>query len=294
MRSKSIIHVGLAAVATMLTVQAANAQTWYSAVAPANYSTGFWNNRSSDNASSTDVCNIGAVLMGNASNSNCNAEVPAGLLPLSSAQQLTGGPGVRGAYLAATGSSGNSTTGWLMNAGEYRFDLYGKMTGACQSLSCSNPRFGYFTFDSFGARVLTEIVTSIPGSVTFNTSSAWGFWIGATRPQPGPGLLAAYFSDKMTCNVSLTLTGCGTASASQQQFALFTGTVGSAPSLAGNVIQAPLLSRYWIGMEDVAGGSDYDYNDVVGSFTSLPEPASFALFGTGLLGVFAVGRRRRK
>jgi hypothetical protein len=51
-------------------------------------------------------------------------------------------------------------------------------------------------------------------------------------------------------------------------------------------------------MEDLPNGqSDFDYNDDTYVFTNIaaaptPEPSSFALFGTGLLGVAGVLRRK--
>jgi hypothetical protein len=68
----------------------------------------------------------------------------------------------------------------------------------------------------------------------------------------------------------------------------FNGTIGS----FGNIIGT------YVGMEDLPNGqSDFDYNDDTYVFTNVataptPEPSTFALLGTGLLG--AAGALRRK
>jgi PEP-CTERM motif len=68
----------------------------------------------------------------------------------------------------------------------------------------------------------------------------------------------------------------------------FNGTIGSFGTIVGT----------YVGMEDLpAGQSDFDYNDDTFVFTNVaaaptPEPSTFALLGTGLLG--AAGALRRK
>ncbi len=79
-------------------------------------------------------------------------------------------------------------------------------------------------------------------------------------------------------------------------------TAYTAGSIAG--LPAGLTGTY-VGMEDLAvtglnplSGSDLDYNDDTFVFTDIatasptPEPASFVLFGTGLLGAAGVLRRK--
>jgi hypothetical protein len=73
----------------------------------------------------------------------------------------------------------------------------------------------------------------------------------------------------------------------------FDGTIGSFGTIVGT----------YVGMEDLpAGASDFDYNDDTFVFTDVsvnrqntdptPEPSSFVLFGTGLLGAAGVLRRK--
>ncbi len=296
MRIGNSIRVGLAAAATILATTAASAQTWYAAPTPGNTGSGaFWNNNSQDNVAVTsgrpNVCNIGAVLMGVATNAGCSNEVPSGILPLTAAQQLTGS-GTRGAFLG--GGTANTRSGFLVEAGEYRFDLYGRIAGFANSVPFG-PRIGYFTFNGSGQRVMTEFTGAAGSSQAFTTTAKWGFWMSTFAPGPSVfGNVSLYFSDGASCQtVAVTLAACA-GSAATSQFAVFSAGVAGSPSAAGGVLDMNPLDRLWIGGEDNALGGDKDFQDVVGSFTQLPEPASFALFGTGLLGVLAVGSRRKR
>jgi len=52
-------------------------------------------------------------------------------------------------------------------------------------------------------------------------------------------------------------------------------------------------STYWIGAEDLPFRlSDKDYNDIVVKITPIPEPATLVMFGSGLLGLAGVVRRK--
>jgi len=99
---------------------------------------------------------------------------------------------------------------------------------------------------------------------TFTPKSYYGFYL--TTPQG---------------NTFYTLSSKGS-DPGYQHFAVFSGPGES----------------YWLGMEDLKFGncysSDKDYNDMVVYVAPVPEPATLTLFGTGLIGLAALVRRRLK
>ena len=130
--------------------------------------------------------------------------------------------------------------------------------------------FGWFsiTTDSQGNPVVgtpNELFSGTEGAgavATFTPTSYYGFYL--TTPQG---------------NTFYTLSSQGS-DPGYQHFAVFSGPGES----------------YWLGMEDLKFGncysSDKDYNDMVVYVAPVPEPATLTLFGTGLIGLAALVRRR--
>jgi len=121
---------------------------------------------------------------------------------------------------------------------------------------------------------------STPGSMVIFTSSTL---------KTGDVLELDLFNTSFPGDTFSSNTGTSPDGDSHAYTTAFDGTIGSYGTIVGT----------YVGMEDLPGRlSDWDYNDDTYVFTNIdppaptPEPSTFALLGTGLLG--AAGALRRK
>ncbi len=285
MRSKTFLFM-LTAAALVAPLQA---QTWQAIGVPDNSNTGaYWNNKSLGSPAGV-VCNVGAVLTNLPSPpASCPNQNPANFLPLNPTPLTS-----RNVFLGGAGGSEPGVGGFRFAAGTYTIAEIGHVEGAPET------QWGVILDDG---TVFTDAQLRSGNTVITRAFSVW------MAQAPVAGVSTVYTSDRRTGAVAIGSRGATI----NQQFAVFTnGTgVGNLGSLSTDAFGTIINStgqgaRYYVGVEDLinggrgfgAGGpglvSDRDYQDLLISIQAVPEPATFALMGFGLLALAGYAKRRR-
>jgi len=278
------------ALAASCALSPAMAQTWQAIGVPSNSNTGaYWNNQSFGSPPGV-VCNVGAVLTNTpVSPASCpNQNIP--FLPITPTP-LT----ASNVFLGGAGGSEPGLGGFRFAGGTYNISLIGRIEGAP-----GVPAWGVILDNG---TVFTSAQLSLGNTVL---SGPFAVWIAQALPTAGAGTV--YTSDR---RVGALAIGSRGATINQQHTVFTNGTgMGDLGSLSRDAFGTIINSTgqgaiYYVGMEDIPNGgrgfgvagpgevSDRDYQDVLISIQAVPEPATLALFATGLL-VLAAGAKRRK
>ena len=278
----------LAVLAACVTALPLGAQTWQAIGVPNRLDTGPYWNQPSDDSNGSTVCHIGGILTNTpAAPVGCANQAPV-FLPLTPAPLTS-----QNVFLGGVG--GSNPGAFRFAAGTYNINLIGRVAGTPST--------------AWGVILDNGTVFTSAQLASGNTvlSGPFAIWISQALPAAGAGTI-------YTSTQSIGAVAIGSRAATiNQQFAVFTngtgvgGLGGLSQDAFGTIINSTgTAARYFVGMEDnVNGGrgfgvaapgreSDRDYNDIIISIQSVPEPATFALMGVGLLILGTVAARRRR
>lgn len=252
-----ISKIVLAAALAVLPASALQAQYFSAASTPTTDNTPFWDVKSTDDGFG---CNIGYLLSGAVAPYSCYNQQ---LLPGYTAPYNAS---MSGAWFAHANGNVNGSVGFGFFGGAgTTLTYFGGIAGATPLRELA--------VRDIATNTILHVFNAANASYTFTGASFFDIGIAMNTPlSPTPN----YFS----------WTGM-----SPNQFAVFgNGAAGFSSANCGDAC--------WVGAEDGVRPSDYDYNDGVlritgASTTTVPEPSTYVLMASGLLGLAAVARRRK-